>query len=492
MIEIDARAQREYGIPGALLMETAGRRAWDLLAHTGVDGPCVFVCGPGNNGGDALVMARSAVEAGVLGVSVVLMRERLSELAAKQLGLCTAVGIETLAWTSDQPACRDRIADAAFVIDGLFGAGLRSAVRDPGRAVIEAIGASPGRIVSIDLPSGLHDEWSPDDPAVFADMTVVTGLYREIHFTPGARAHCGELHRVDPGFPAALIQTAPDASRSTRLVDRGPVLPPLDPDAYKSTRGKCVIIGGAPGTSGAPILSGIAALHARAGMVRLISDPETCRTAVAAEPSLMTGDPDAVVRDLRWADALLVGPGWTDATVDDLSRILSAAREASLPVVIDASALSLVAALLRDGAVGSILWERTVLTPHLGEFATLTRSDIAAVRSRPFALLRSFRETVPATVVLKSSVTYVTGPDGTAVVDGRTPALGTAGSGDVLAGIIIALCAQGLSPDAAALEGVLLHLAAGRSMVSTHGFGTAATLARTVGVVAAHHEVQAR
>ena len=252
MAAIDGRTQSEWAVPGSVLMENAGANAYaavrdHLWAGASAAGPLVFVAGRGNNGGDALVMARHARNGGAHEVMVVLAGgEPRPGAAADNLAACRALGIPVV--TGDD--ARAAIASATWIFDGITGTGLRAELAAPLAAVVARINAAPGKVVAIDLPSGLRDGYR-SGPLVRATATVTMGLPKRCLYLPAVRTGVGEVLVVAVGFPRVLL-TDPangcDLLTGDLLAD---LLPAAAVDAHKGTRGHVGVFAAAPGTTGA-------------------------------------------------------------------------------------------------------------------------------------------------------------------------------------------------------------------------------------------------
>ncbi|SIQ06023.1 NAD(P)H-hydrate epimerase [Alkalispirochaeta americana] len=498
MAGIDEAAREKLGIPGAVLMENAGRGAWEVLRrvlHTEKNdlspGPLVFCAGPGNNGGDALVMARWALMEEEFPLAVVTSRASLGAAATAQWDILERMGVTRLVWDEEPVLVKELLGRARMIVDGLSGTGLAGALRGSLVSLVEAMNASPAPIAAVDLPSGFRDGPDPADPRVQADVTIVTGYLKLSLFTPLGRPGAGRLFQVDPGFPPALVRDARDSGDTdrfqVRLVNPEDLPVPLVPaDAHKGMRGRVGVIGGAPGTEGAPLLAGLGALYGGAGMVRICSGGG--QAAGGYDPSLMVSSDTRESRNetVAWASALVIGPGWTGASREDLQELLQEARERSLPVVADAQALRLLGEDLLSGGGGGDSSRGggfpLILTPHPGELSAMLGWSVRDLACNPWEGLRRTVETCSAVVVLKGAVTFVADPGGQITLfDGRCPALATAGSGDVLAGLVGAFCAAGMEASKAARTAVAIHLRAGRHLASQRGWFTARDLARSLG-----------
>lgn len=488
MRKIDGEAQSAYRIPGIVLMENAGRKSWeavrDELRPKGFsrDSTLLFLAGGGNNGGDAMVMLRTAREEGYRNLVLILLKRRLSEAASAQLAIVAALNEEVLCYEEKPDRCRDAIGDADLIIDGLFGAGLTSPLREEVIPLVAAVNESGATVVSVDLPSGLFDSWVEGDPVIGADMTVVTGSYRKAIFSPAGRFYAGTIRRVDPGFPTELIKKY---AGSLSLLEREPTLEPFTRSSHKGDRGKCLVVAGAPGTGGAAVLSSRAALLAGAGMVRLRSDSDTCRAVLSYDPSIITsGESDfpSNYELIEWSDTVLIGPGWLNHPLRELEDLIRAVISLGKGLVLDASALT---PALLDG--NSVLEggdpSQIVITPHIGEAARLLSLTVSETASNPEEVISRIQQRIPSTVVLKGVTTWVGTEEGIRVLDGSLPVLATAGSGDVLAGIVSAFIARGMRGGDAATEAVLVHHRTGLEMESVLGYGTASDFLSILGRV---------
>jgi NAD(P)H-hydrate epimerase len=317
--------------------------------------------------------------------------------------------------------------------------------------------ASAGRRVAIDVPSGLGAGFRGGWPVVHAECTLTMGLPKSCLYLPRGRAHCGRILVVEPGFPRPLLQ---DPEIRCELIDDGTfeaILGPLPVEAHKGDRGRLAVFAGAPGTTGAAWLASHAAARARVGLVSLFADPVTLPLVAPSCRSVMakpwdTADPRCF--DASRYDALLVGPGW--GLGEDRARWLGLLAATSLPGVLDADGITLLARL--GGTARPRLGGRWVLTPHPGEFARLAGVPTEELLDDPMPRVLAAARDLEAVVVLKGHVTFAAEPSGGSwVLDGCNPALATAGSGDVLAGLVAAGLAGGLPAADAARFGVSLH-----------------------------------
>lgn len=490
MRQVEAAADAA-GLTYAEMMENAGRAAAEraLRLIAGRNQPRVIaLIGPGNNGGDGLVAARIiAAESGAQ-VDVYLLKKRPADdphlKAVRERGLLVADA------EGDQHfrLLRGMVASADLILDALFGIGVRlplqgdaarllqtvnqalSTLRAGRPAIITAAPAAPDdiprpaapRVIAVDCPSGLDcDTGQLDRSALYAEETVTFIAAKPGLLTFPAAAAVGQLVVSDIGVPADL----PELRRErVFLADAAFVrahLPPRPPNSHKGTYGRALVVAGAPSYIGAPGLAGQAAYRAGAGWVTVCA-PQSAVQALAG--SLLeatwrpyeTEDQAAAALDAALAEsaAVLVGPGLGQS---ELARRLleGALARAQTPLVIDADGLNLLA---QSDQWPARLPLGTILTPHPGEMSRLTGLSVADIQADRIALCRKYAADWKAVLVLKGAHTVIANADGdAAVIPFKTDALATAGTGDVLAGVLLGLLAQGSAPFMAAVAGAYLH-----------------------------------
>jgi NAD(P)H-hydrate epimerase len=481
------------GLPSAALMENAGRAVADAICAripSVCAGTILVLVGPGNNGGDGLVVARHLAAAGRR-VSVFQV-DRGQVADAKALLLREkAVPIRSAA---DDPELRvlDALLESAdLVVDGLLGAGRLRPIGSPLADVIDRVNRRLPRtiVVAVDVPSGINaDTGDADAHSIRADLTVTLGCPKRGLFVGTASRLVGTLVVVDIGIPFSASDSiatgfADDGSMAALLPDRPRV-------SHKGSYGKVLVVAGSRLYTGAPVLASVGAGRVGAGLVTLAC-PASVRDSVAVHTVETTFLPlsdggqgelgvDAVepaVDAARDYNAVLVGPGIgrSTRTSDFLVALLARLRNTKLPVVVDADALTLLAARER-------WWELlpvgSVLTPHPGEMARLTG------QAEPIDRIEWARDSAArwqCNVVLKGAFSVVARLDGVAcVLPFANPALATAGTGDVLAGAILGFLGQHLATPTAALVGAYVHGMAGERVLATMGVagGLAGDVAR--------------
>jgi len=433
-----------------LLMEAASLLLWQAIeskarARGAGDASCLLaICGAGNNGGDALALLRHARFSGLTRIAAILAKEPTG-LAAIQAASLKALGVEILSWSDDRATCADRLAQASLVIDGLSGTGLSGPLLEPHLSLLaaaDAVRASGAAIASIDLPSGLSDSYEEGWPIAPADWTLSVEPRKACLYYPAARESCGEIIPIEGVFPSDA-----DLSPNALLLEAGDlrVLAPLPPDSsYKGTRGRVAVFAGSIGSSGAAVLSSRSCLAAGAGIVALFASKELFPVVAPMLDAVMVKrEPEdfrSIGGDARY-DALLIGPGW--GREGRRSSELKSLLETGLPAVLDADAIY----LYRDlAASGFRPTSPLILTPHPGEFAALTGAKMDSAPASPPAALAKAAKALNAVIILKSHVTWIASPGGDiSVWDGNESGLGTAGSGDVLAGLTAGLLARSVA-----------------------------------------------
>jgi hydroxyethylthiazole kinase-like uncharacterized protein yjeF len=448
-----AEADRLAAAAGAsvdALMRAAGIAVATATAARFPRGRILVLCGPGNNGGDGFVAARALAAAGRDVRVALLGRGPDRGGAAARAASAWAGPVEDLA--------PDRLDGADVVIDAIFGAGLRRELDGAARATVEALAARGLPVVAVDVPTGVDgDTGAVRGAAAAARVTVTFFRLKPGHLLLPGRALCGETICAEIGLPARVL-----AAIAPRCWGNGPALwrdrlPRPRLDGHKFARGHALVVGGAALT-GAARLAAQAALRAGAGLVTIAAPAEALGIYRAAcDPALMVeglgpdGAIDGALADPR-RSAILLGPGnGADAAT---RRRVAAALADGRPVVLDADALTAFAA--DPAALFAAIAGPVVMTPHAGEFARLFAASDDKLGAARAAAARS-----GAVVLLKGADTVVAAPDGRAAINANAPPdLATAGAGDVLAGTIAGLLAQGMPAFEAAAAGAWLHGAA--------------------------------
>ncbi len=491
MADIDSRSISEFGIPGDLLMENAGIKCWQKIRefiplYKPETETISIAAGPGNNGGDALVIARAAWVSGYRNIKVILLKEEGGRLYSMHKNICRKFGIPVLVFGEDNSAVASALNNSGIIVDGLTGTGLRGVLKGNSRELTALINKSNALTVSIDIPSGLGNGFKSEYPAVKADITLTIGLSKTVLYNPVSRVFAGDIIVVEIGFPPELLKNPAD---SGELYTAGePLLPEIERWAYKGIRGHTAVFAGAQGTSGAAVLASLAAGRSRSGLVTLYSDAGTYSSAASQLKSIMVKNMDNQrgTLNLDGITSLLAGPGWGR---QDRVSILEQLLKSSIPGVLDADALHLLSDIGKRNRKPLLPGGKWVLTPHPGEFEKLSGIPRDEFLADPLPFLRKSAADYGAVIVLKSHVPFIVSPEGDySIVDGMNPSLGTGGTGDILAGIIAGLIAQGLEPYSAAVKGVILHQSAGRLCFKERGWFLAEDLLPYISRIAADRE----
>jgi ADP-dependent NAD(P)H-hydrate dehydratase / NAD(P)H-hydrate epimerase len=443
------------GVSGCALMENAGRAVADAVARRWPRRPALVLCGPGNNGGDGFVAGRILGERGwPVRVALLGAREALKGDAAAAAAR----------WPGPvEPLAPAALAGAEIVIDALFGAGLARPIDGVAREVIAGLDATRIPIIAVDIPSGI-DGASGAVRAIAPQARLTVTFFRRKpgHLLLPGRQHCGETLVCPIGIPPAVL----DRLRP-RLAANHPdwwqdAFPWPPPESHKYSRGHVLVVGGRVMT-GAARLAARAAARLGAGLVTVAAPASAmpvyaaALTGVIVQPTDGIGDFRALLADAR-RNAALIGPGAgvEPATRDKVLATLAAGKRA----VLDADALTIFAE--NPQALFAAIRSPAVLTPHEGEFARLFGRPTEAAGSKVDRALGAAQAS-GAVVLLKGSDTVIAAPDGRAAInEGAPPELATAGSGDVLAGMVLGLLAQGMPAFEAAAAAVWLHAAAAR------------------------------
>ncbi|HEX8689965.1 MAG TPA: NAD(P)H-hydrate dehydratase, partial [Solirubrobacterales bacterium] len=461
MREVDRWAIEEMGVPSLELMEAAGRAVAEAVGEMGPQGPVRVVCGKGNNGGDGLVAARYLAEAG-------FEVEALLLWPAEELSRDAAANFERFEGQHVNGDLAPRLAGSGAVVDAIFGTGFAGAPRDPAAPAIAAINECGAPTIACDIASGVDaSSGEIEGVAVEADLTVSFHAAKLGHRVAPGKWHTGELRVAPIGIPAGAPGEPVAGEIDTSVLE---FLPRRGPRSTKFSSGQVAIAGGSRGLTGAVRMCSQAAIRAGAGYATVAVPADLEAIFEVAQPEVMSvGCPGGdgclapasakpLLRTFERAAAGVLGPGLgRDPGAIELAREVVAAIEA--PLVIDADGLNAFAGELDSIAARAA---PTVLTPHAGELGRLLGRSSEEVADHRLAAAREAARAGGSVLVLKGDDTIVTDGDRVAVNALSAPALATAGTGDVLSGIVAALLARGLEPFTAACAAVHAHARAGR------------------------------
>jgi len=472
MREIDRKTIEDYGIASPVLMERAGlsvagrvRRYFDRAARV------LVIAGSGNNGGDGLVVARLLHNDGWdVRVFLVSPPEELSPDCLRQYETARMMGVRIV--TGRLPALKDL--RGSIVIDAMLGTGLNKPLRGDISVVVDRVNRAGTDVVAVDIATGVSsDTGKVMGSAVKAGITVTFGLPKAGHVLyPGAE-YTGRLFVEDIGFPPALLKSEAIPLELVEKEDVSLLLPERLKKSHKGDYGHVLVVGGSVGKTGAVLLSARAALRSGAGLVTIGTSDRVAGLLAAAVleemtlplPSTASGtlSREAVGPVLDFlherADVLAIGPGLsTDAGTVEF--VIDTIAGSPVPVVVDADGLNALSRLDYRELVRFLDKVRTpmVFTPHLGEMARLVRMSIPDIADDLTGAALRFSRDTGVCLVLKGMPTLTATPEGRCFINSTgNPGMATAGTGDVLTGVIASFIGQGLPPAEAALTGVFLH-----------------------------------
>ena len=475
MKRIDEISINEYGIPGVVLMENAGLAVVEELERLNMPVKCAeVICGTGNNGGDGFVIARHLHNRGwKVNVCVCGEAGKIKGDALTNLQIARHIGISVKSIEENSagfPA--GFINDAPLIVDALLGTGFRGRLKDLYKDAVDRINKSKAWVVSVDIPSGLDaDTGFFVDGCVMADCTVTFQIPKAgLLINDGPKA-CGKLKIKDISIPKAAIDAM---ELHLNLLEEDIIkgmLPPRDCNTHKGSFGSVLVAACSRGMEGSGIMSSRAALRSGAGIVILALPASLQRLMCTGALEIMTKEledkgagilaEECIPQLLETAErssTLLIGPGLTDS--GSIGAIMAEViRNCTIPMVIDADGLNAISS--NPGILKKRKGE-IVITPHPGEMARLCGCSSTDIQKDRLGYAKRFSEEFDVTVVLKGYGTIIALSDGTAFINPTgNPGMATAGSGDVLAGIIAGFAAQKLKLTDAALCGVYIHGAAG-------------------------------
>jgi len=458
---LDVAAQQYLNISGYQLMCRAGQAAFEMLLEAWPTAKhIVCLCGGGNNGGDAWVVARLARHAGM---SVVCVTDRAPQQLADEAAeaFAEANGIQIV------DACAEVFAEADVIVDGLLGAGFSGALRSSALTLIEMVNASGSPVLSLDVPSGVCVDSNQDvSYAIQADITLAFIAWKIVHFTGPGRAYCGRVRLACLGVDDRCRLQQASVAQLLDIDELVELLPPRHSNAHKGDFGHVLTVGGDHGFGGAIILASLAAQRVGAGLVSMASRSEHVAPLLSLAPQVMVRAIEVAAHIDGLLDAnkvVVVGPGLGQSAWGQqlLQRVLLKAQRA----VVDADALNILV-----GRVEKLKQlKQCVISPHPGEAARLLGCTVDEVERDRMSTARRLHELSGACVVLKGQGSIICDASGVAVCPYGNPGMASAGMGDVLSGIIAGLMAQGLSAGSAARLGVALHSYAADREARLHG-----------------------
>lgn len=486
MRDLEQRIQQSEGITSGILMERAGQGVADAVMRLASDrtNHCriALVAGRGNNGGDVFVAARHLHQAGIP-TQVWLAGEakdlRGDALNAWENMLKAKVPAKDLGRESDWEAlCSLDTMPPDIVVDGLLGTGLQGAAKGVTAAAIRALNklANHAWVIAVDIPSGMDsDSGRAEGDVVQADLTLTIGYPKTGLLQPTALDTVGTIDVIDIGMPVEPDLTTGSAAELPELVTKrevSTILHQRQRQTHKGDYGHVLIVGGAPGYSGAISLAACAACRSGAGRVTVLTPPDLVIPVATRVPEAMvhaglttpTGSlagkaiSERFGKELDSFSAILIGPGLSGHR-DGLELLRTVLRSPAAGVVLDADALNLIAT--QTGLLTALQRDGVIITPHAGEMARLLHTDVADIETQRWRHTRSAARHFRTVTVLKGSATVIDDGYRQAMNYTGNPGMATAGMGDILAGITVALAGQGIEAFEAACSAVYLHGSAG-------------------------------
>jgi len=479
MAAMDNFAIQDLHIPGVVLMENAGigivKTARSILKHLN-DKNIHIYCGSGNNGGDGFVVARHLLNMGAnVDVFVLSSREKIKGEALTNLIILEKMGHQLFFIdTCNETKTPD------LIIDAMLGTGVKGPLKGLYADCANYINSLPCPVLAVDIPTGVNtDTGAIDGPAVKASFTATMALpKRGLLFSPG-REHTGQLQVIDIGMPPRVIRDKNPDIWKVEKEDITSLLPKRAPDAYKNKCGTVAVIAGSTGFTGAAALTSEAVLRAGAGLCYLCIPESLNRILESKLTEVITwpvGDdgngilqPDTdtgLLEKIQNQDSVAIGPGIGQhpKTAEFIFQLL---RLVDKPVILDADGLNICAGNIE--ALKAFKGEM-ILTPHPGELSRLTGLPVQKIMADRIGTVQHFSNLWNKVLVLKGGPSLIALPDGRVFINPTGNAgMATAGSGDVLTGLIAGLLAQGLKAEDAALAGVYIHGCAGDLAKNKYG-----------------------
>lgn len=485
MMALDRQAINQLEIPGVVLMENAGRSCSDQFVRDFrqyFPGPVLILAGKGNNGGDGYVMARILAERGWQVTTLVLgLEESISGDARIMLNIVRKLGIPTL-FVDNPTALKTCFAETppSLIVDAIFGTGLKSKVVGIQATAIRLINEAEVPVFAVDIPSGVDSSTGRVcGLAVMASQTATFDHAKIGHGSYPGAGYVGDLSVVDIGIPQAGRQQFASNVHLLDKEDARALLPDRSAIGHKGSFGHLLVVAGSPGKTGAAALAGNAAVRSGCGLVTVavpaaihdiieVKLTEAMSCPLPAQDGLLCMQAKSQIEQLlAERQSLAIGPGLGQGS--DLAELVnSLVRSATVPVVIDADGINLLATQLES--LQGRNEQPLILTPHPGEMARLTGLTVAEIEANRFEVAQEFAVRHGVVLLLKGARTIIAAEDGRVNINTTgNDGLASGGSGDVLTGLIGGLLAQGLDGFSAASLGAWLHGRAAELVAEAQG-----------------------
>ena len=469
---VEARSV-ELGMNWLRLMENAGSAAAHIIKENfALDGQkIVVICGKGNNGGDGYVISRKLYESGAH-LRVISMDEASTDSAKEMLSKAIQLGIRPINYKNYESVCHQYIESADIIIDSIFGIGFKGELDDAYKTVIDAVNNSEATKIAIDVPSGMNSEGVLfHDAFVKADLTITFGAYKPCHLLYPSFEYCGSVKVADIGMPDEAYKSVTPIMHVVRKTDVVTALPERSIGAHKGDCGTAGLLCGAKGYSGAAVIAGRAAVKSGVGIVNMVI-PEDIYTIVGTSiheavctvldrvgnGEVSNDVVEKVVSTFDKCTAGLIGCGLGQSE-QAKRNVYDIMKNCSIPLVLDADGINILSSDIR--CIRQYTNE-VVITPHPKEASRILGVSVEEIQNNRLWAANLLASKTDAVSVLKGAKTIIALPDGSAyiVTDGN-PGMATAGTGDMLAGMIVAFFAQGLSAADAAVSAVKIHAMSG-------------------------------
>lgn len=462
MAELDQKTIKN-GFPSLLLMETAGRGIAEVIKEKyGQSEKILILAGSGNNGGDGLVVGR-LLDIWNYNVKIIIVgtKEKLNNDPLKNYNTCKLRNIKVQFFNSqkDLEKLKSSISNVDLIVDSLLGTGLSGDLREPYLNIVKLINESGKKVISVDIPSGINGRTGRVmGEAVEADTTVTMAFNKVGHHIHPGRAHTGELVTVQLGIPDKYVDKDKYNHHTLTLKEAKDLLPQRPYNGHKGTFGKVLVVGGSRGYEGAPALTGESALKMGTGLVKVLV-PENIDQTVSSFCKELTSGPlskQNLKEEMDKYDVIALGPGLGLGTrqKEIVSYLLN---NSTVPLVIDADGLNNLDLKELKRSNSEIL-----LTPHPGEFSRLINKSTEEIQSNRLKYIREFAQEYKTNVLLKGASTLIADKTGNVYINTTgNNGMATAGSGDILTGIISSLNGQNLSLYKSAVLGAFMHGLAG-------------------------------
>lgn len=482
---VDRVAVEKYGMTGLELMENAGKGVADVVKREMASsaGRIAVIAGKGNNGGDGYVAARHLRNAGFTAAVFSLCRtgELKGDAAANAASWIKMGGeVREILSSADLGSAEPSLRHSSIIIDAIFGTGLEKEVTGIHAEAIDLINSLDKKVISVDIPSGIHATTGAVlGRAVKAHITATMAMPKLGLFLFPGRSFSGAVEVVDIGVPREMIEDEAIRWNVITEADLRNSLKPRKPESHKSTHGHLLVLAGSPGMTGAAYMAAVSAMRAGAGLATLgvpsslngimeVKTTEVMSIGLPETPqrTLGTVSFDAIKTMLPGKTAVVIGPGVGSS--DEMKKLIEMLiKEIKVPLVIDADGLNSIAAeaVMLRGVKTDV-----VLTPHPGEMARLLSASAKDIQSDRMGSALKLVDMTGATVVLKGAGTIIAAPSGSIYINTTgNPGLATAGTGDVLAGMLGGFLAQGYGIEEAASAAVYIHGLAGDEVKRTQG-----------------------